>query len=347
MYKPGEVTLQEVARSEAQWTGVAVVPAGSVFVNYPRWSDQVPVSVARLDPLAGPVPFPATSWNDWSPGADPARKWVCVQSVVTDDRGRLWVLDPANPRFEGVVAGGAKLVCFNPTTHGVIASYSFGPEIARKNSYLNDVRIDTRRNFAYITDSGEGALVVLNLKTGVARRVLESTPSVKPEKIDVIVSGKPWRMNGQKRDIAADGIALTPDGVWVYYHALTGRTLYRIRTQWLADDRIREAQLAKLAEKVQVGRPSDGLEADHFGHVYLTSIEDNSLTLVTPSLDKNHRSRFMQQTLVQDARLEWPDSLAWDSRGYLYVTTSRIAQKDETPGEFKVYRLISTRDRQR
>jgi hypothetical protein len=34
----------------------------------------------------------------------------CVQSVVADHRGDLWVVDPAAPAQDKVVAGGSKLV---------------------------------------------------------------------------------------------------------------------------------------------------------------------------------------------------------------------------------------------
>ncbi|NIP26862.1 MAG: hypothetical protein GWO38_24365, partial [Phycisphaerae bacterium] len=63
------------------------------------------------------------------------------------------------------------------TNDAVVRTFRFGSEIAPRNSYLNDVRIDTQREFAFMTDSGDGALVVLNLKTGKARRVLQNHPS--------------------------------------------------------------------------------------------------------------------------------------------------------------------------
>jgi hypothetical protein len=36
----------------------------------------------------------------------PHDHWVCVQSVVADQRGSLWVLDPAAPAQAHLVAGG-------------------------------------------------------------------------------------------------------------------------------------------------------------------------------------------------------------------------------------------------
>ena len=42
------VSLNEVARSENLWTGVAVSREGRIFVNYPRWSPQTTISVAEV-----------------------------------------------------------------------------------------------------------------------------------------------------------------------------------------------------------------------------------------------------------------------------------------------------------
>ena len=98
-----------VATSERQWTGIAVSSSARVFVNFPRWSDDVPVSVGEL--IDGQVrPYPDVARQAWVSGADPRDAFVCVQSVVIDARDRLWILDPANPSFAGVVSGGPKLV---------------------------------------------------------------------------------------------------------------------------------------------------------------------------------------------------------------------------------------------
>ena len=59
-------SLEVVASSTRLWTGVAVSREGRVFVNYPRWSDDVPLSVAELKD-GEPVAFPSAEWNRWAP----------------------------------------------------------------------------------------------------------------------------------------------------------------------------------------------------------------------------------------------------------------------------------------
>jgi hypothetical protein len=53
--------------------------------------------------------------------------------------------------------------------------------VGPKRSYLNDVRLDTKTGHAFITASGTGMLIVVDLKSGKARRQLANNPSTKHE----------------------------------------------------------------------------------------------------------------------------------------------------------------------
>jgi hypothetical protein len=73
----------------------------------------------------------------------------------------------------------------------LVGSIPFGEDVAPKKSYLNDVRIDTRTNTAFITESAKGAIIVVDLKSGKARRLLDGHPSTQPEKdVKLVVDGK-------------------------------------------------------------------------------------------------------------------------------------------------------------
>lgn len=323
--------LIEIARSPKQWTGVAVAPDGRVFVSYPRWSDDVPVSVAELGKDGAVRPFPDATWNAYDPKADPARRFVAAQSVVATKDGALWVLDPGNPKFGGVVKGAPKLVAIDLAKNAVREVIRFEPAVASGESYLNDVRFDFDHKAAYLTDSGKGGIVVVDLATKKARRVLDAHPSTHSEGITITVEGKPWkRPDGSAPRVHADGIALSPDGAFLYYQSLTGRTLYRVPTEALRDAKATEAALAAKVEVVGKPGPADGLEADARG-VYHTSLEESALRLIGP--DGSAR------VLVKDARLAWPDSLAFGPDGSLWVTTSLIhrgAEPKEAYGLWKI-----------
>jgi hypothetical protein len=85
-------------------TGVSVSAGGRVFVNYPKWGDEISFTVAELRD-GKPVAYPDQAWN--SPdGDDDAKAFVSVQSVVVDPADRLWVLDTGSPLFQPTKPGG-------------------------------------------------------------------------------------------------------------------------------------------------------------------------------------------------------------------------------------------------
>src|SRR5262249_32910459 len=148
-------------------------------------------------------------YNAWDlvPGESAANHFVCVQSVVADANDRLWILDPASPGFQGVVPGGPKLVKVNLTTNGIERVYAFDNQAAPLKSYLNDVRL--AHGSAFMTDSGLGAIVVLNLATGNVRRLLEDHPSTKAEAgVEPIIGGRPWKFSSDNTtpQVHTDGI---------------------------------------------------------------------------------------------------------------------------------------------
>ncbi len=331
---PALVPLTETASSLRQWTGVAVLPGNRVIVCFPRWSDNVPVSVAELDAAGVAKPFPDAEWNRWAPGLEPKTHFVCVQSVIADSRGKLWVLDAASPKFKGIVAGGPKLIQFDPATRAVLKTIFFDDKAAPPGSYLNDVRIDDTAGIAYLTDSGLGALLVTNLATGATRRLLENDPSTQSEGITLAVGGKDWRLpDGSCPDIHADGIALDARGGFLYYQALTSRSLYRIPIRDLlnpdllnpdlaktdpAKAILAETNLAKAIEFLGLIGAADGLEFGPDGQLYLTALEDSAIKRFDPV------TRSLTVIAQDSARLRWPDSLAFGPDGRLYVTVSQI-----------------------
>jgi sugar lactone lactonase YvrE len=312
--------LFEFASVPDQVTGIAISRQGRIFVSFPRWVGNPRQSVAELKSDGSLRPYPDGEWNSWKGDTAAAgNHFVCVQSVFVDDNDFLWILDPASPGFKGVVQGGAKLVKVNLASDRVVKVVGFDGTIAPPASYLNDVRVDTMDDVAYITDSGLGAIVVVDLQSDLSRRLLADHPSTKAEPGMVLkIHGKELRdENGKVPQINADGIALDPKRRFLYYHALTGRTLYRIDTRYLKDASLNPAEIGPHVEKLSDTGPVDGMEMDPNFDLYMTSLEDGTI----------QRYRVYDGSLLRIAAnemIQWPDSICIGTDNYLYFTDSQI-----------------------
>lgn len=318
--------LETVATfNDAMLTGVTVTHDGRIFINYPRWGDDVPFTVAEL--VNGKaVAYPNAEINKADP-ANPGKNLISVQSVVVDPANRLWILDTAAPGFKPPIQGGAKLVAVDLATNKVVKTIVFPADVILNTTYVNDVRFDLTKGaegVAYLTDSsltGPGGIIVLDLATGKAFRRLNGDPSTSADKDFVgVIDGqkfmnRPKDGKPSKIQIASDGIAISPDGETLYYSAVSGRHLYSVPTAALLDEKISEKQLAAKVKNLGLKGASDGLETDNKGRVYGGDYEHNSIRV----LDKGKWS-----TLVHSREIEWPDTLSIASDGYLYFTANQL-----------------------
>lgn len=348
--------LEEVAHFHGPMlTGVTVSHRGRIFVNYPKWGDDVAFTVAEIrDGEAVAYPNEAINRTD---SDDLANTLVSVQSVVVDPADRLWILDTGSPLFKPTTYGGPKLVCVDLTSDTVVKTILFPQDVALPTSYLNDVRFDLRRGaegVAYLTDSsdqGPNALVVVDLATGQSWRRLHEHPSTKAEPLTdfvPVVEGRPMVARQEDGTVApaiamgADGIAIGADGARLYYCPLASRRLYSVATDALVDRALDEAAVAAtVRDEGDKGGAGDGLESDAQGNVYATNYEHNAV------LRRRVDTVGAWETVVSDPRLLWPDTLSVAADGYLYITANQLhRQADYRQGQderVKPYTLFRTR----
>ncbi len=365
-------------------TGVTVSHRNRIFVNFPRWGDDVPFTVAEI--VNGKaMAFPSQAVNDWpgrslpNPNAftDEAANqthFVSVQSVVVDPADRLWVLDTGAPLLKNIVPGGPKLVCIDLTTNRVVRTILLPPETAGTNSYMNDVRFDLRvgdtgpqdpqtmigsrpapnpnkppvdpshpaaerspgseqaavstafHGTAYITDSaseGPNALIVVDLATGKSFRRLNQHESVVAESgFLMFAEGQPvYKTEPGKPSepvvFAADSLAISADGREIFYCPINSTKLYSVSTEALRDRSKSDGQVAATVRVLTGKMPSDGLESDAAGRVYLTDP-------VTDSIHRFNPKTGLIETIAHDPRLLWPDTMSLADSGYLYVTANQL-----------------------
>ena len=317
--------------NEAMPTGVTVSHEGRIFVNFPKWGDNVLYTVAELK-NGKTVAYPDETFNQTDPD-DHAKALVSVQSVVVDPVDRLWILDTGSPLFKPTKYGGPKIICIDLTNDKIIKKILFHQDVALPNTYLNDIRFDLRRGkegIAFITDSsqkGPNGIIVVDLASGESWRRLHDHQSTKAENIKnflPVVEGRPFlehQPDGivkQAAGMGSDGIAISANGSRLYYCPLGSRKLYSVSIDALTDRSLEDQKVIDtIIYEGDRGGASDGLESDNAGYIYSTNYEHNAIL-------RRQFNGIEWETLVHDPRLLWPDTLSVAMDGYLYVTANQL-----------------------
>jgi len=315
-------------------TGVTVSRSGRIFVNYPRWGDQVDFTVGEIK-SGKVVAYPDADVNQPEMPKQ-ADRLISVQSVVVDPRDHLWVLDTGSIQFSKTSYGGPKLVQVDLQQNKIVKKILFPTDVALPSTYLNDIRFDLKRGsdgFAYITDSGQDSpngIIVVDLATQKAWRRLNNHPSVKPDPafVPVVEGQEVWSVapSGKKSRWAmgSDGIAIDPQRGLLYYCPLSSRHLFSVSLDSLSNPNSSEADVEHTVKDLgDKGGASDGLESDSEGRVYASDYEHNLIRRRDPS--------GTWHTISQDSRMLWPDTLSLVD-GYLYFTCNQLHRQKQFHG---------------
>jgi sugar lactone lactonase YvrE len=322
--------------------GIGVSHKGRVFATAPASRMRSRYSMVEVNPKTGAItPYPDAAWNNFNEQGDGKSQWISVQALWVDKNDHLWALDSSLPKLDQQRLP-PKLVEFDLATNKVMRQYDFDSVVSPKDS-LNDLRIDTINDCAYLTNIGsKGSLVVLDLKTGKARQVLADDRSTFADPKQHLMIGKEvaLRPDGSEVAIHADGIALSPDGQWLYYRPLTDHNYWRVPTAALRDENLSEADLAKKVEYLGSSALTGGLIMDSQKTLYGGDLEHSTVVAIrrTPSHTLDAK------VFVRDpGKLSWADGFAI-SGGYLYIADSHlweVAFKNDLPrsGPFTIFKV--------
>lgn len=279
--------------------------------------------LAALKPGAPERDWPDSAFQDMRAGG---LFFDQVQGLRTDSRGVVWVLD-----MGGKLTPRPRLIAWDSAANRLQRVISLPPGAAPKGSQPQDLAIDERRGLIYLADEAaghgadgsHGALIVVDLRTGGARRVLQGVPGTRAEKIDVVVDGRAMRMTDPKtRRVTpmrsgADGIALDAAGEWLHFGPLNGHATYRVRTADLADPSLPAGELARRVERYADRPNAGGYLMDRAGNLYMTEIEARAVGVIDPATRRYRR-------VVSSPHMLWPDGLTAGPDGMIYVVTSRL-----------------------
>jgi hypothetical protein len=302
------------------WNGVTVSTTGRLFVSMQRdVNDSKTPSVGEILPNGQILPFPGGHWNSYKYGNTGEDQFVGINSVVSDAKDQLWVVDPAGIGGKPI-KGKAKLVQIDITSKKVVRVYRFDTTVVPEGGFINDVRVGD--GYAYLPDSSLGALIVVNLETGAARRVLANDPRLSSDRsLKLTVSGKPYlNVKGQlpNGNMSVNPVELSTDGRYFYFQPSGGPTLMRIETRLLKDFTAPESVLSKAIEPMGRGPFNAGMSMAPDGSIYFSDIELGGISRRFPDGHFDVVARGPASILV------WPDASRLGPDGYLYFPSSQI-----------------------
>ena len=325
---PGAAGLAEVAeRLPLPLGNPAFTRDGRLFVSHHPMFE----TATRVSEVVAPGelrPFPDAHWND--PAASADQRLDSVLGLRSDAEDRLWLLDMGSrggtpPRFvvwdtRGSAGGTGRLDRILPITPGALS----------RHSEPNDFVLDARNNAAYIADEGVGrdgdgsggALIVVDLGTGLSRRRLHGTRSTRAEAVPMLVDGREVRKTGKgggtsPMHVGCDGIMLDHRSEWLHYGPASGGASYRVRVADLLDPGLPDAELAARVERYASRPNAGGYAIDAEDNLYMTEIGGRAIGVI-PAADRTYRR------LAEHPEMLWPDGLTWGPDGMLYTTVSQL-----------------------
>ena len=304
--------------SNAQPSGIAVLPDGRMVLGFPRSAHEHSGPRLGLYTKGKLTPFPDAAAQE---------QFVSPLGMTVDANGQLWVLDEGMVAGTGTVAGAQKLFRIDPASGKIAQVIPLSAPALLPDSHVNDVRIDLthgKAGTAFITDTSvdvHPALIVVDLATGHQRRILADTVSVMPVPGFVaVMDGVAGRYDPAHATIpqgGVNGIALSPDQQTLYWQPQSSRRLYSAPTAVLSDPNTSEANLEKAVKDEGETGVGDGMATGPDGSLYITDDERHAIL--------RHRPDGQVSVVAHDPRLTEPDGLTY-ANGALYGTVGQWAR---------------------
>jgi sugar lactone lactonase YvrE len=327
--------VERIAEFNGWPSGVAVSSHGRIFVSFPQANYQL--SAATLCEVENGIAFPF-----------PFAGFTSIHGLCCGENDSIYALDTGSTDLSGCNPKNAALWVLDAHAGTVLERHTFDADVVLPSSYLIDFAMDARHGAAYLLDAGReppNALIVLDLDTGGARRVLNDHPSLRVSpslgRRGLLADRKPLLVRdtrGHAQPVQAGAIGIALHRNTLYWSKPD--TLFSLDSHLLLDPQVSAAQL-DAAIRTWPLRPfaSDGLVHDRSGHILLTDVTHNGVQRLSPGLGN-------YELLVSDPRISWPDGIAVGPDEAIYVTSSQFHRSslfndgvDRRRAPFSLFRL--------
>ncbi|AWB65645.1 hypothetical protein C2869_03980 [Saccharobesus litoralis] len=256
-----------------------------------------------------------------------------VLGAIVDNKDIFWFLDT----IWGKDAMG-RVIGWDINKNQLHKIFYIARPIVNDAYILNDMAVDRTNNAIYITetaDANTSALLVLDIETGLVRRVLSGSFATVPQNKVMKIDGLTVQMQGKPAKIGVNPITIDTQNEWVYFAPMTSDTLYRVQTKDLLNTALSEAQLTTKVEKYANKPFGDGITMDAQNNIYVSDLENNAIGVITP--DRKYR------ILHQDNKiLSWVEGFATAGKQGIYATANKLHHSpafnktQPTPSDFYI-----------
>lgn len=332
--------LEESTQAPCGPGGMTITPNGSYIVSCHQFFDS-DMKVMRMSKDGIWEAFPNRAMNTGEGNAQLVLD--SVLGIECDRDGIVWMLDNGR-RSEKQ----PKLVAWNTKKKRLHRVIPITEEALIETSFLDDLALDPEEPFIYLADPAAGddaALIVVDLVTGLSRRVLHGDHAVRAEKIGLQMDGQAVvvkRPDGRQVQPLSGVNPITVDkkGKWLFFGPMNSRILYQIPTKDLRNAALLEVELAGRIKRVSGQKPiASSMSIDSKGNIYFADIQRHAITYLSVADQRLH-------TLVEDPRILWPDGLCFGTDGKLHFFTSQLHRtaifnggKDRTQAPFWIFKI--------
>lgn len=331
--------LQEVGRAPTGPGGMCQLPNGDYVISCHQFFGHQHRVMRQT--RKGWEPFPNLEMNVPGSGAP-----IELDSVLglANDGPVVWMLD--NGRRGGHEP---KLVAWDTRSDRLHRIILLNNAVTR-SSILKNLVLDPDQPFVYVSDPADGvdsALIVVDLRTGLARRVLQGHVSVRNDpSINIILDGKPLEARRADGRVALPLSGVSPfavdrKGEWLYFGPRNGTTLYRVRTEKLRDPGQTPEMLNGGVEGFSPKPVCDSIVIDSKDRIYFSDIGNSAVSYVTPE-----DSYTTVQPLVKDPRMVWPGGLTLGTDGQLHFFCNQLNRapifnggKNQTSSPYYLFKI--------
>lgn len=312
---------------------VAVSAEGRVFATiHPLGSKQNQL----VEIINGkPVPYPSSAYQ--KNGQTPSdKKFDAMLGLIFDKKDRLWVTDM------GLDLGRSRIWVFDIKKNKVIKKIEIPTHIAPSGSFLQDIVVDEKNNWAFLADIANPGIIALDLSHNTFRR-FGNHPALQAEDKDMIIDNEVVYFGGKPARVAIDPITLSPDRETLFFGAMNGSTWYKLPTRLFREkqnDRIIDNSITVVGTKPY----SDGAFTDPSGNHYFTNLQEHAIT----RLDTKGKLTHMVQN---SQKLQWPDNAYLGPDSWVYISVNHLnttpaftggADKGKPPYYIYKFRLNTT-----